>query len=149
MHCWVNKGAKGIALIDEDNAHGKRLKYVFDVSDVHAARRIGRYPEKWEVHEEHKDAVIDRLEQIYGGTDERSPFEERLIEISRRIAEDCYEELLPDLQYLTEGSFLEGLDEQNIGIRFRETLADSISFTLLSACGADIVEYKFKFVNYR
>ena len=143
MHCWVNKGAKGIALIDEDNAHGKRLKYVFDVSDVHAARRIGRYPEKWEVHEEHKDAVIDRLEQIYGGTDERSPFEERLIEISRRIAEDCYEELLPDLQYLTEGSFLEGLDEQNIGIRFRETLADSISFTLLSACGADIVEYKF------
>ena len=142
MHCWVNKGAKGIALIDEDNAHGKRLKYVFDVSDVHAARRIGRYPEKWEVHEEHKDAVIDRLEQIYGGTDERSPFEERLIEISRRIAEDCYEELLPDLQYLTEGSFLEGLDEQNIGIRFRETLADSISFTLLSACGADIVEYK-------
>ena len=112
MHCWVNKGAKGIALIDEDNAHGKRLKYVFDVSDVHAARRIGRYPEKWEVHEEHKDAVIDRLEQIYGGTDERSPFEERLIEISRRIAEDCYEELLPDLQYLTEGSFLEGLDNR-------------------------------------
>ena len=61
MHCWVNKGAKGIALIDEDDAHGKRLKYVFDVSDVHAARRIGRYPELWEVHEEHKDAVINRL----------------------------------------------------------------------------------------
>ena len=32
MHCWVNKGAKGIALLDEDDAHGKRLKYVFDVS---------------------------------------------------------------------------------------------------------------------
>ena len=31
MHCWVNKGAKGIALLDEDDAHGKRLKYVFDV----------------------------------------------------------------------------------------------------------------------
>lgn len=28
MHCWVNKGAKGIALLDEDEAHGKRLKYV-------------------------------------------------------------------------------------------------------------------------
>ena len=26
MHCWVNKGAKGIALLDEDDAHGKRLK---------------------------------------------------------------------------------------------------------------------------
>ena len=30
MHCWVNKGAKGIALLDEGDAHGKRLKYVFD-----------------------------------------------------------------------------------------------------------------------
>ncbi|HCG86726.1 MAG TPA: hypothetical protein DEW33_09605, partial [Lachnospiraceae bacterium] len=142
MHCWVNKGAKGIALIDEDRAPRKRLKYVFDVSDVHAARRIGRYPERWEVHEEHKTDVIKRLEQIYGGTDETKPFENRLIEISRRIAEDYYEEVLPDLQYMIEGSFLEGLDEQNIGIRFRETLADSISFTLLSACGADVVEYE-------
>lgn len=102
MHCWVNKGAKGIALIDEDDAHGKRLKYVFDVSDVHAARRIGRYPELWEVHEEHKDAVINRLEQTYGSTDEKQSFEEKLIEISRRIAADYYEELLPDLKYLTE-----------------------------------------------
>ena len=145
MHCWVNKGAKGIALIDEDDAHGKRLKYVFDVSDVHAARRIGRYPEFWEVHEEHKDAVINRLEQTYGSTDEKQSFEEKLIEISRRIAADYYEELLPDLKYLTEGSFLEGLDEQNVGIRLRETLSDSISFTLLSACGADMEEYGSEF----
>lgn len=145
MHCWVNKGAKGIALIDEDDAHGKRLKYVFDVSDVHAARRIGRYPELWEVHEEHKDAVINRLEQTYGSIDEKQSFEEKLIEISRRIAADYYEELLPDLKYMTEGSFLDGLDEQNIGIRLRETLADSISFTLLSACGADMEKYKSEF----
>ena len=37
MHCWVNKGAKGIALIDDDTNTG--LKYVFDISDVHKARR--------------------------------------------------------------------------------------------------------------
>lgn len=74
MHCWVNKGAKGIALLDEDDAHGKRLKYVFDVSDVHAARRIGRYPELWELHEEHKEDVIKRLEQTYGATDDKKLF---------------------------------------------------------------------------
>ncbi|MDD3139716.1 MAG: hypothetical protein PHX08_12180, partial [Lachnospiraceae bacterium] len=28
MNCWVNKGAKGIALIDEDSDRNK-LKYVF------------------------------------------------------------------------------------------------------------------------
>lgn len=35
------------------------------------------------------------------------------MEIAERIAADYYEELLPDLQYMIEGSFLEGLDEQN------------------------------------
>ena len=145
MHCWVNKGAKGIALLDEDDAHGKRLKYVFDVSDVHAARRIGRYPELWELHEEHKEDVIKRLEQTYGATDDKKLFEERLMELADRIAADYYEELLPDLQYMIEGSFLEGLDEQNVGIRLRETLSDSISFTLLSACGADMQEYGSEF----
>ena len=145
MHCWVNKGAKGIALLDEDEAHGKRLKYVFDVSDVHAARRIGRYPELWELHEEHKEDVIKRLEQTYGATDDKKLFEERLIEIAERIAADYYEELLPDLKYMIEGSFLEGLDEQNVGIRLRDTLSESISFTLLSACGADMEEYGSEF----
>ena len=145
MHCWVNKGAKGIALLDEDDAHGKRLKYVFDVSDVHAARRIGRYPELWELHEEHKEDVIKRLEQTYGATDDKKLFEERLMEIAERIAADYYEELLPDLQYMIEGSFLDGLDEQNVGIRLRDTLSESISFTLLSACGADMEEYGSEF----
>ena len=51
MHCWVNKGAKGIALIDDDTNTG--LKYVFDISDVHKARRIGRFPNLWEIQEEH------------------------------------------------------------------------------------------------
>ena len=34
MNCWVNRGAKGIALIDTESER-PRLKYVFDVSDVH------------------------------------------------------------------------------------------------------------------
>lgn len=141
MHCWVNKGAKGIALIDEDDAHGKRLKYVFDVSDVHAARRIGRYPQSWEVRKEHQEDVIRRLEQIYGGTDEHLPFEDRLMEISGRIAEDYYGEVLSDLDYAAEGSYLEELDEQNKAIRLRETLKESISYTVLSACGVDMQAY--------
>ena len=41
MFCWVNRGAKGIALIDQESDY-PRLRYVFDVSDVHKARRIGK-----------------------------------------------------------------------------------------------------------
>ena len=36
MNCWINHGAKGIALIDEGRF--SKLKYVFDVSDVHKGR---------------------------------------------------------------------------------------------------------------
>lgn len=144
MHCWVNRGASGIALIDE-SAKGKKLKYVFDVSDVHAANHIGRYPQSWVLEEKHKDEVISHLETIYGGTDEDKSFEERLFEVSQKIVADYYEEILPDLQNKSEGSSLENLDEQNIGIRFKETLTDSIAFMLLSACGVDMKEYQPKF----
>lgn len=144
MHCWVNRGASGIALIDE-SAKGKKLKYVFDVSDVHAANHIGRYPQSWVLEEKHKDDVISHLETIYGGTDEDKLFEERLFEVSQKIVADYYEEILPDLQNKSEGSSLENLDEQNIGIRFKETLADSIAFMLLSACSVDMKEYQSKF----
>ena len=43
MNCWVNRGAKGIALLDTERER-PMLKYVFDISDVHKARRIGRDP---------------------------------------------------------------------------------------------------------
>ena len=144
MHCWVNRGASGIALIDE-SAKGKKLKYVFDISDVHAANHIGRYPQSWVLEEKHKDDVISHLETIYGGTDADKSFEERLLEVSQKIAADYYEEILPDLQNKSEGSSLENLDEQNIGVRFQETLTDSIAFMILSACGVDMKEYQPKF----
>ena len=134
MHCWVNKGAKGIALIDEENTHSG-LRYVFDISDVHKARRIGRFPQLWEMKEEHQEAVLDRLEQIYGDTNKDAGFVDRIREIASRIAEDCYQELASDMEYLKEGSFLEELDELNIGLRIRETLSDSIAYTVLKGCG--------------
>lgn len=57
MNCWVNKGAQGIALIDEEGVHRSGLKYVFDVKDVHEARFIGHKPKLWKMEEEHKDYV--------------------------------------------------------------------------------------------
>ncbi len=135
MHCWVNKGAKGIALIDEDSFSG--LKYVFDISDVHKARRIGRFPNLWEMREEHMEAVISRLEKTYGDTDREGGFVGRIREIAGRIAEDCYKELASDMEYLKEGSFLEELDELNVEVRIRETLADSIAYTVLKRCGME------------
>ena len=137
MHCWVNKGAKGIALLDEEGSPYTGLRYVFDISDVHKARRIGRFPHLWEMREEHQEAVLNRLEGIYGDTDKEAGFVDRIREIASRIAQDCYGELASDMEYLKEGSFLEELDELNIAVRVRETLADSIAYTVLKRCGME------------
>lgn len=149
MHCWVNKGAKGIALIDDDTYSG--LKYVFDISDVHKARRIGQFPNLWEMKEEHTEVVLERLENIYGETDKLAGFPERIREIAGRIAEECYHELAMDMEYLKENSFLEELDEFNIGVRIRETLGDSISYTVLKRCGMSeeelAEEISFPYIN--
>ena len=51
MNCWVNKGAQGIALIDEEGVHRSGLKYVFDVKDVHEARFIGHKPKLWKMED--------------------------------------------------------------------------------------------------
>lgn len=76
MHCWVKKGAKGIALLD-DADRGKKLKYVFDVADVYATKQTGRYPQTWKLYPEHEASVLNHLEQIYGATDPQSIFDVR------------------------------------------------------------------------
>ncbi len=142
MFCWVNKGSKGIALLDKDYPGENRLKYVFDVSDVHKAKRIGRDPNLWTMKEDYKDAVIGRLEQTYGKTDSNLSFEKRLMELAAGIAEDCCEDVTAELMYAREGTYLAELDEQNLNLRVKETLRSSIAYTLLSRCGADIESFK-------
>lgn len=149
MNCWVNRGAKGIALIDETRP--RKLKYVFDVSNVHKSRNIGRYPHLWKLRDEHKEAVMRRLEYTYGKTDENMSFEGRLIELAGRIAGDYTKDILPDLKNVQEDSFLEGLDDLNLEIRLRETLSSSIAYTLLLRCGLDADDYmdelNFEFIS--
>ena len=133
MHCWVNKGAKGIALLDKNSFSG--LKYVFDISDVHKARRIGKFPYLWEMQEVHEEVVLKRLENIYGKTESYSDFIGRIREISQRIAEDIAKETAQNIEYLKKGSFLEELDEMNLQLRIRQTIADSIAYMVLKRCG--------------
>ena len=138
MNCWVNKGAQGIALIDEEGVHRSGLKYVFDVKDVHEARFIGHKPNLWKMEDEHKEAVLDALERTYGETDSRYSFESRIVELSNRIAAEMAPDIVSEqLSMSVEGSFLEELDELNLQVRLQETLAASIAYTVLERCGMD------------
>lgn len=138
MHCWVNGGAKGIALLDDEVPY-TGVKYVFDISDVHK-RGNGRFPYIWTMREEHKEAVIRRLEKIYGDTAAESSFNERIKEMAGRIAEDAYEQAAYEMGYTSAGSYLEEYDELNLKMRIRETLAGSIAYTVLKRCGVGEAE---------
>ncbi|MDE7253786.1 MAG: helicase SNF2, partial [Acetatifactor sp.] len=144
MSCRVNRGAKGIALPDLESRR-PRLKYVFDMADVHAVRGIGRLPYLWKLREEHKRPILDYLKKLYGGTDLETTFEDRMVETAERIAVERYEDFLRDFDYAREGSALEELDELNAKICLRETLSSCIAYTLLSRCGADMSVWKEEF----
>ena len=144
MFCWVNRGAKGIALIDQESDY-PRLRYVFDVSDVHKARRIGKSPFIWNIREEHEEVILAALERIYGTTNQDSSFEDRIYQISKRIADDYYEEIVDDLIDVSAGSYLEDLDGDTVSLRLRETLEQSVCYTVLKRCGFDMAEYEGEF----
>ena len=140
MFCWVNRGAKGIALLDGESER-PRLRYVFDVTDVHKAKRIGRDPFIWHLREEHKEAVLAGLEHIYGSTNDSLSFESRIYEIAAGIAEDFYEEAVDEVIDAAANSFLEDLDGDAVSVRFREMLVQSVSYIVLKRCGCDMTEF--------
>lgn len=139
MRRWVKPGSKGIALIRETAGGRTHLEYVFDVADTRPVRGA-RMPYLWEMREEHHAPVLEALETRYGET-AGEDLGDRLMELAARAVQEDYREHLRDLAYDAEGSFLEGLDEQNLEVRFRDTLTASVQFMLLTRCGLDPSAY--------
>ena len=64
--------------------------------------------------------------------------EDRIYQISKRIADDYYEEIVDDLIDVSAGSYLEDLDGDTVSLRLRETLEQSVCYTVLKRCGFDL-----------
>ena len=140
MNRWVNRGAKGIALID-DTGPRRRLRYVFDISDTHLGIG-GRTPNLWRMEDVQKEAVLDHLEDAYGLSEsDASNLPAALSAIAYQMTEENLEEAIDGLFYETEGTFLEGLDEDTIRVEFRRLLMNSAFYTLAVRCGTDPMEY--------
>ena len=139
MFRWVNRGAKGIALIDE-TTQKTRLRYVFDVQDTHMVNG-GRTPYLWKLQEEQQEAVLLHLEEVYGlEAKDTENLSDALMATAKYMVEENLEEYLDGLLYMTEGTYLEELEEDTIRSEFRSLLTDSIYYTLASRCGLDPME---------
>ncbi len=133
MHRWVKAGSKGIALIHKDGSGRPYLEHVFDVSDTRPVRGA-KMPYLWELREEHHGAVSEALERQYGTTEE-TDIGWTLMEQARRAVNETYREHLNDLAYDVPDSLLEGLDDLNLEVRFRQVMTASVQYTLLVRCG--------------
>ena len=137
---WVNRGANGIAVFDGEHNGKPRLKYYFDISDTHE----GRFPRPvplWTVREEYAPDIIETLENSFGELEHKEDLGEALLSAAKNAVEDNMPDYFSELKTLTEGSFLEELDELNLEVEYRRAVQNSIGYMLLVRCGLDPSDY--------
>ena len=137
---WVNRGANGIAVFDGEHTGKPRLKYYFDISDTHEARFPRPVP-IWTVREEYAPDIVETLENSFGELEHKEDLGAALLSAAKNAVEDNMPDYLSELKTLTEGSFLEGLDELNLEVKYRRAVQNSIGYMLLVRCGLDPSDY--------
>ena len=128
MRRYVRRGARGIALPDGAGA----VRYVFDVADT-GARKSSREVKTWALDENNREAVAHALETQYGSA-AKLGIAGQLEEIAMQQSMDYWQWHQDELRGIVDGSFLEGYDELNLEIAFRNTAAASVKYMLLSRC---------------
>ena len=135
MSRWVNRGAKGIALLDDTGPRTK-LRYVFDIADTHLVRG-GKTPLLWNLDShEHEQTILDHLADTYG-LSQTDSMNAALMELAQQLTADNLDEAMDGLAYEVADTFLEELDEDNIRVRFRELMTNSIFYALSRRCGQE------------
>ena len=139
MFRWVNRGARGIALLDETGQH-TRLRYVFDISDTHMVAG-GRSPYLWKMQEHQREEILTHLAEVYALEEkDTATLQDALMAVAREMVNDNLEEYLDGLEYAVEGTYLEDLDEVTIRSDFRQLATDSVYYLLSRRCGLDPME---------
>ena len=127
---WVNKDSKGIAVFDPKGRRNT-LKYYFDISDTHEGYYGSRPVPIWQMRERYEQAVIERLSDRFGDV-ESTDLASVLMETAKNAVEDNLQDYMPQLKSCTQDSLLEGLDEYNIEVIYRQLAVNSVAYMLMS-----------------
>ena len=93
------------------------------------------------MREEYAPDIIETLENSFGELEHKEDLGEALLSAAKNAVEDNMPDYLSELKTLTEGSFLEELDELNLEVEYRRAVQNSIGYMLLVRCGLDPSEY--------
>lgn len=158
MGCWIKKGNRGIALIDESNS--RKLKYVWDVTSV-VPKMGGHLPRLWVRKPYHTETIQNRLLKVYGlqpqtdKYDTKEPSIEHTMDYLVEYLADEYAADIAQEKYSSENSPLSELDEEkykmdeyrrNVRIFFRYGLNRMIKERMGLSTG-DFPDYDMSFIK--
>lgn len=145
---WVNRGAKGIALLTEENGYSS-LRYVFDVADTNS--KLGKSFRLWQVSPPYEKDIIESLENKYGELENNTNFVETIKSVAQIIAEDNMQDYIDDLVFYKDNSSLENIDNEDLKVIFQNVLTNNIAFSMIKRCGLNPRDYfneeDFKDIN--
>lgn len=118
---WINRGAKGIALIDDGGSYS-RLRYVFDIGDTHGDREIRLW------------SADNRLT---GSTNLNEYFKE----LSEDIADEYSDGFISEIISNKMNSSLENIDDDEISHEAKKLMQNSIYYCLLNRSDLDPLNY--------
>lgn len=144
---WVNRGARGIAAFADENRSRQRLTHYFDISDTHESRYSRTVP-IWDMRQEYEADVIETLESTFGEIENKSSLAEAIMGAARNAAEDNIPDYLQDLYYATEGSSFEEVEEDIVASIYKNVVANSVAYMMMSRLGIDTDGY-FELDDFR
>ena len=135
---WINRGAKGIALLSEDNGY-TNLRYVFDIADTNS--KFGKSFRLWSVPKPYEVDIIESLENKYGELEDKSSLGLAIKSVSKIIVEDNMQDYLEDLKFYRENISLEPMTDEAVQLLFQNALENSIAFSMIKRCGLNPNDY--------
>lgn len=133
----VNRGAKGIAVVD-DSTDNPRLKYYFDISDT-SERENSKPVPVWEYQDSFKDDVIKTLQNAYDIASD--DIYNAVWETSKALVEDNIDDFNADLVMSKNDSFLEELSEDMCESVLRMALQNSVAYMIMARLNLDVNGY--------
>ena len=134
---WVNKGAKGIALLTEENGY-PHLKYVFDVADTNS--RYNNQIKLWSVNPKYEPDIIEAMENKYGELDNKENLSQALITVANIMVDDNIEEYLTEINYVDRMQGL-SVEDKKINEALKNFVKISVSYMMLKRSGYDPSKY--------
>ena len=137
-HRWVNKDAKGIFVLanDEDSPYPFRL--VFDVSDTHNSK--GTEYKLWSVKPEYEEKIIETLQTTFGGETESNQLSENIIINAYNMVTDNIQDYLSSIHQNKKGTILETLSDDEVQNITVATVWASVSYMMMIRCGINARE---------